>query len=248
MPYIEIDGHRLFYREQGDGLLLIVLHGNTASSRYHAGEMTHFGTRHRVVAPDLLGVGDSDRVATWADDWWAQGARHAAALVDHLGESSCIAMGTSGGAVAALWMAILFPQRVRAVVADSTGLALTPDHAQREVASRAQRTEGQVGFWRGAHGDDWEQVVDADSDLLLRAAKSNGDWWDGRLDEVRCPVLLTISRADDLVPHIEADAHCIAAQVRDLTLHVADEGGHPFMWSQAEAFRAAADAFLERIG
>jgi len=247
MPHVMIDGHRIHYRERGRGPLLLLLHGNTASSVYHAGEIDHFGSRYRVVAPDLLGTGGSDRVAIWADDWWAQGARHAAALMELLGESQCLVMGTSGGAVAALWMAILYPDRVRAVIADSVGERMVLERIRQEIVSRAQRTPGQVAFWSGAHGEDWEQVVDADSALLLRAAERGGDWWDGRLSEVRCPVLLTVSRADDLLPDVVEQAQRIASQVPNITLHVGDEGTHPYIWSQAEAFRAVANEFLDGL-
>ena len=34
MPYVTHDDHRLFYREQGNGPLLLILPGNTASSAH----------------------------------------------------------------------------------------------------------------------------------------------------------------------------------------------------------------------
>ena len=88
MPYFTSNHHRLFYREQGSGPLLLILHGNTASSAHHAliGDLDYFARRYRVVAPDFLGCGQSDRLAMWPLDWWAQGGRDAAALVQHLGD------------------------------------------------------------------------------------------------------------------------------------------------------------------
>ena len=45
MPHFEWKGQRLFYRERGEGELLLVLPGNTASSACHDGELRRFGSR-----------------------------------------------------------------------------------------------------------------------------------------------------------------------------------------------------------
>ena len=172
MPHFIWNGHRLFYRERGEGPLLLLLPGNTASSACHGGELAHFAGRYHVVALDFLGTGQSDRVEVWADDWWAQGAHQAAALVEHLGNVGCIVMGTSGGAVIALLMASAYPERVRAVIADSCEERFPKALLQKIVVQdRAQHTPGQIAFWEGAHGANWEQVVDADTEMLRRFAE-----------------------------------------------------------------------------
>ena len=110
MPFFHSHHHHLFYREQGSGELLLILSGNTASSALHKAELEYFGRRFHAAALDFLGTGQSERLATWPQDWWQQGARDALTLVDHLGAREAIFMGTSGGAVAALWAAILAPR------------------------------------------------------------------------------------------------------------------------------------------
>ena len=149
MPFFHSHQHRLFYREQGSGELLLILPGNTASSALHMGELEYFGRRFHAAALDFLGTGQSERLATWPQDWWQQGARDALALVEHLGAREAIFMGTSGGAVAALWAAILAPQRVRAVIADSTAAGIPAQQLRALLADRAQRTTGQVRFLEG---------------------------------------------------------------------------------------------------
>jgi len=249
MPHFTWNGHRLFYRQRGQGPLLLVLPGNTASSACHEGELKHFSRRYRVASLDFLGTGQSDRVVIWADDWWEDGARQAAALVSHLGYADCIVMGTSGGAVIALLMAIAFPSMVRAVIADSFEERFTPEMLQQNViADRAQRTPGQVSFWQGAHGSDWEQVVEADTEMLRRCAASGGDWFGGRLPQVRCPVLLTASKGDTLLPDIATQLGQMAGQIPDCRAFLNNEGGHPLMWSCAQDFCAVADYFLSVVG
>ena len=65
MPFITLNGHTLFYREQGSGPLLIILPGNTASSIWHERELAEFGRSHHAVALDLLGTGQSQRMEVW---------------------------------------------------------------------------------------------------------------------------------------------------------------------------------------
>jgi pimeloyl-ACP methyl ester carboxylesterase len=120
MPYFLHNRQRIFYREQGNGPLMLLLPGNTASSAHHQGDLDYFAGRYHVVAPDFPGTGRSDRMARWPTSWWEDNAHAMAALVDHLGYEGCVAVGASGGAMVALLMAIAHPDVVRAVIADST--------------------------------------------------------------------------------------------------------------------------------
>jgi valacyclovir hydrolase len=89
-------GHRLHYRELGQGPSLLILPGNTASSAHHAEELAHFSAHFHAVAPDFLGTGQSDRLAQWPVTWFEDNAGDMAQLVAHLGEGPCVAIGTSG--------------------------------------------------------------------------------------------------------------------------------------------------------
>ena len=101
MPHFAHHGHRLFYREQGEGTLLMILPGNTASSACYEGELNYFSRRYRAVALDFAGTGASDRLETLGDDWWERSAYDVCGLIQHLGEKQAILLGSSGGAVIA---------------------------------------------------------------------------------------------------------------------------------------------------
>ena len=64
MPHFAHHGHRLFYREQGEGTLLMILPGNTASSACYEGELNYFSRRYRAVSLDFAGTGASDWLET----------------------------------------------------------------------------------------------------------------------------------------------------------------------------------------
>ena len=104
-----------------------------------------------------------------------------------------------------------------------------------------------MNFWKDAHGEDWEQVVEADT-RLFRAFNGQGcEWFGGRLKEIRCPVLFTASLSDSLLPHIGTDVASMAAQVPQSEAYLYHGGDHPLMWSAPEPFRAAADMFLLKV-
>ncbi|RYZ73673.1 MAG: alpha/beta hydrolase [Lysobacteraceae bacterium] len=59
--FFEHDGYRSFYRDQGDGPVLLCLHGYpTASWDWHR-LWPLLADRYRLIAPDLLGFGFSDK-------------------------------------------------------------------------------------------------------------------------------------------------------------------------------------------
>lgn len=244
MPHITCLGSPLFYRAAGDGPPLLLIPGNTASSACHAGEIAHFARRYRVIAPDLPGTGQSARIADWPHDWWAACARALIDLLDQLRIERCALVGTSGGAVIALLAAIVAPERVAAVVADSCVAHYPAPELREQIRQRAAETAGQRAFWAGAHGDDWRQVVAADTAMMAGYAERGIDYFGGRLGRVACPTLLTASLADPLLPDVAGQLPAMARAIPGARLTLADAGDHPLMWSRPELFRAAADAFL----
>jgi pimeloyl-ACP methyl ester carboxylesterase len=191
-----------------------------------------------------MGTGRSERVEVWPSDWWLQGARMAVSLMDHLAEERAVVMGTSGGAVVALLMAQYAPERVRAVIADSCVHRQPPEVLRAEVAHRRQYDPDAKAFWQGAHGDDWEQVVEADCRLMLDLAARDGRFFDKSLSTIRCPVLLTGSLQDPLLYRGADQMLAMASQIPESRLLLVNGGDHPLMWSRAQDFREAADAFL----
>jgi pimeloyl-ACP methyl ester carboxylesterase len=248
MPYFNWKDHQIFYREQGKGPLLLILPGNTASSKSCQGEIDYFSNRYHTASLDFLGTGKSDRVAIWAQDWWVDGASQAKTLVEHLGFEGCIAMGTSGGGAAALLMAIHFPEMVRAVIADSCVEQISKAFTQKHlVGDRNRRTAGQVQFWEFANGSDWEQVVEADTAMLLRFVDQGSGWFAGRLSEIQCPVLLTASKQDDALPKVARQIFMMSEQIADCRMFLNNSGRHPLMWSSPQDFRSISDYFLKTV-
>ena len=61
--FAEVNGARMAYVEAGTGDPIIFLHGNPTSSYLWRNVMPHAEALGRCIAPDLIGMGDSDKLA-----------------------------------------------------------------------------------------------------------------------------------------------------------------------------------------
>ena len=155
MPAVTYRGRNLFYQEAGEGPVLIFLHGNTASSRLFEPLLPLYTSHFRCVLLDFLGNGRSDRTDAFPTDLWQDEARQALALIRAAGYEKPCLLGTSGGAWAAMNAALLAPDEVGAVVADSfDGRTLHPGFAQDLAAERAgaRQDPAACGFYEWCQG------------------------------------------------------------------------------------------------
>jgi haloalkane dehalogenase len=60
--YAEVAGKRMAYVEAGDGDPIVFLHGNPTSSYLWRNVMPYLADRGRCIAPDLIGMGASDKL------------------------------------------------------------------------------------------------------------------------------------------------------------------------------------------
>jgi len=59
---IDVGGKRMAYVERGEGDPIVLLHGNPTSSYLWRNVIPHLEDRGRCIAPDLIGMGDSDKL------------------------------------------------------------------------------------------------------------------------------------------------------------------------------------------
>ena len=60
--YMEILGKQMAYIDEGSGQSIVFLHGNPASSFLWRNITPHVKDLGRVIAPDLIGMGDSEKL------------------------------------------------------------------------------------------------------------------------------------------------------------------------------------------
>ena len=180
MSYFDYEGNKIFYEESGEGKPLIILHGNTASSKMFVPIIPLFSENHRVITMDFLGCGQSDRLREWPVDLWYEWSKQVIALCDHLNLSKVDLIGCSGGALVAINAALENPERIDAMVADSfEGIKANASITEQIYIGRnyAKQNEGFCSMLKTMHGDDWEKVLDADTKSIVNHAKTVGDFF-----------------------------------------------------------------------
>jgi haloalkane dehalogenase len=121
--YAQVDGLRLHHLDEGSGPTVLCLHGEPSWSylyRHMVDDLVASG--HRVVCPDLVGFGRSDKPL---DQGWYSYDRHVEILASHLDrlelEDVTLVVQDWGGPIGLRW-AVEHPDLVARLVILNTGL------------------------------------------------------------------------------------------------------------------------------
>ncbi|MGW5452223.1 alpha/beta fold hydrolase [Nocardia sp. NPDC003979] len=111
--FIEVHGYRRAYRMAGTGPPVLLIHGITDSSGTWAPVFDALAEHHTVIAPDLLGHGESAKPrADYAVAAYANGMRD---LLSVLGIERATVVGHSLGGGIAMQFAYQFPEKVERI-------------------------------------------------------------------------------------------------------------------------------------
>ncbi len=229
MPFLDVEGGRLWYEAAGDGPPVLVLHSTLVDSRQWDDQMASFSARFRVIRFDLRGFGRSDMPAGSyrpLDD--------VAELLRSLDAVPAALVGASAGGALSLLFPMEHPEMVSALVLVASGgprftgwsdelrslWEATEAALEQGDQERAQRLE--LGYWvpAGRFGEDSESDrriarIAADN---IRAAAEAEDFMEGpdeapleRLSGIRVPTLVVLAEHDE--PGIQAIGSSVAAGV-----------------------------------
>jgi pimeloyl-ACP methyl ester carboxylesterase len=124
LKFVELHGDRIAYRDAGEGEVLLLIHGMAGSSATWRAVMPQLSKKFRVVAPDLLGHGESAKprgdyslgaFAVWLRDF-----------LDELGISQATVVGHSLGGGVAMQFVYQHPDYCQRLILISSG-GLGPD-------------------------------------------------------------------------------------------------------------------------
>jgi pimeloyl-ACP methyl ester carboxylesterase len=137
---VTVDGLRLAWREAGQGVPLVLLHGIGSSSESWEDQFDHFARDYRVVAwdaPGYGGSGDFDREAPSAADF----ADALDRLLGALGIQRCHLLGHSLGALVAAAYASRHPDWILSLTLANAAAG----HGTLDAATRAARLNERLG-------------------------------------------------------------------------------------------------------
>ena len=255
----------IFYRDQGEGRPVVLLHGHTLDHRVFEGLASKIeAAGMRVIRPDLRGHGRSTRPPRGYH--WSDHCRDVEAVLDAAGVDRAEIVGFSLGGGIALEMAVERPDRVGKLVLMSPVMPDRPFDpefmANLKAVAFVARTEGIQAAMEGP----WMQsplfaaslakpgVLEALSEIVkdfpgaeyLAEARDRveRDWTvPDRLGEITVPTLVLVGERE--MPGFLAFAKEAAQGIPSATLEIIPDSGHLL---PLEAEDLVASMILEHLG
>ncbi len=261
-------GQRIAYFEEGDGPAIVLLHGMGSSAAGDWGVcIGPLAAHHRVIAPDQLGWGASDKplidygIQTW---------------VDMLGEflrlrkvSKFVLVGESlGGWIATNYTiqamgkvpesgpSFALPRPRKLVLVDAAGHRAL---AEAFLSGGSSASIGSSGAILGAVFSDPVRRSETEVRKKFESILSKGDGWtqhsittnravlsecvDGKLPAISIPTLVVWGDGDRVVP--EADGRDDAAKIAGARMVVIPQAGHAPAIERPDAFLSAVVPFID---
>jgi pimeloyl-ACP methyl ester carboxylesterase len=133
--FVSVDGGRMHYVDEGNGPVVLLVHGTPTWSFLYRRMIKELSRTHRVIAPDNIGFGLSDHPKGWSyrpEDH----ARNLRTLIDTLGlEAYTLVVHDFGGPIG-LGCALERPEQVESLVLFNTFLWSTEGSRTAVLASR----------------------------------------------------------------------------------------------------------------
>ena len=242
---------------------VVCLHGVTAHGRHFARLAERLAPHFHVLAPDLLGHGDSP----WAPPW--SNEAHLEAILATLGREPATWIGHSYGARLALELAVREPACVERMVFLEPAVFLPPEIAlfaaentckERAYASLAEGIDERYEE-SALHGAP-RQILEIE--LATHLVRSADGIWRYRYSrpaviaaygemarepppfrDARVPTLIVRGESSYLSYDHLLDAHCDA--LGDLLGVVTVDGGHTLLWDAFDETATAIESFLPEV-
>ncbi|GAA0514904.1 4,5-9,10-diseco-3-hydroxy-5,9,17-trioxoandrosta-1 (10),2-diene-4-oate hydrolase [Paractinoplanes deccanensis] len=264
-----------YYLDLGSGLDTVFLHGGgpgcTGWSDF--GPVAGlFATDRRVLIPDILQYGRSDKVRITGPMWDFHAAR-TVALLDSLGVERADFVCNSWGGTIALNLGAKYPDRVRSIVVTGSmpvfygPLAPLPENGHRGRNARDAYYGGEgptrekmrhliasLEWYDGAQLPEetvdmrYQQSLDpGERELAAMSDSPRGDWQDltAELGRIEAPTLFVWGREDAfLTPDYPM---MLARMVPHGNLHVMNHVSHHPQEEQPERYHAIVAAFLADV-
>jgi pimeloyl-ACP methyl ester carboxylesterase len=252
MPQLNSNGTDIYYEVHGQGPVLLLTHGFSATGDMWRGQIEAFSKNHTLVFWDMRGHGRSDYPEDPTAYSEALTIADMDALLDQVGAGRAIVGGLSLGGYMSLAFHRVYPERVRALLIIDTGPGFRRDEPRQDWNKRALASadryerEGLAVLQSASRERATAQHRSAEG--LARAARGMLTQRDARviesLPEIKVPTLIVVG-ADDK-PFLAATDY-MASKIPGARKVVIANAGHAVNIDQPQAFNEAVQPFLEGL-
>jgi haloalkane dehalogenase len=201
---LDLGGARMHYLDEGQGAPVLMVHGNPSWSFYYRNLAKELRATHRVIVPDHIGCGLSDKPDDAAYEYTLKSrVDDLDKLMGHLDvqEPITLVVHDWGGMIGFAW-ASRHPEKIKNIVVLNTAAFFLPSTKALPVALRVCR-DSMVGEWlvRGANAfsvaASFVGCKRNPMDARLRAAyQAPYDSWESRIATVRFVQDIPLGPAD----------------------------------------------------
>ena len=252
MPHFNRDGVKIYYETHGEGPVILLSHGYSATSQMWRGQIEPLSKKHQLVIWDMRGHGQSDYLEDQSAYSEETTVDDMAALLDQVGAKTAIVGGLSLGGYMSLAFHLKYPKRVAALLIIDTGPGYRKDEGRdgwnRNALKTAERFE-KDGLGQLQSGSrERSTATHRNAVGLAKAARGMLTQRDARvinsLPEITVPSLVLVGDKD--TPFLAA-ADYMAAKIPDAKKVVIANAGHASNIDQPEAFNDALVSFLASV-
>ena len=253
--YVDIPEGQVHYRTAGSGEPVLLLHQTPFSSEEFAKVIPILARHYRVVAPDTMGYGNSDKPPRpfQLEDY----VDTIAGLLDALGIEATNVVGHHTGAALASEMAVAYRERVRRVVLSGCSLYDPQERVEFQNSPRFKPFEidKEGAFLSARWKSSWSLSPHMDLDmtyrLLVASLQAGPTLHDAhqaafafrkelKLPLIRCPVLVMAGSDDMFFPKMGPVSRLIPGSV---TRVIQGAGNEPALEKPAEFAQAILEFF-----
>lgn len=249
----------LAFEDVGNGEPIVLLHGYPFNRSLWREQVEVLKETHRVITPDLRGLGESPLTETATMD---EMANDVAALLDSLGIEKAVIGGLSMGGYVTLAFTRLFPHRVKGLM-----LADTRPQSDTEEGKQNREHQAQLALSKGMGAiaeemlpkllapttiTERSEIVSCVSEMIVttnpQGAANAQRGMARRLDHtemlssINIPALIIVGSEDVLTPL--SDSEKMHEAIKDSLLIIIEGAGHCSNLENPEMFNAALRSFL----
>lgn len=252
MPLLNREGTRIYYEMHGQGPVLLLTHGFSATGDMWQGQIEAFSKNYTLILWDMRGHGRSD----YPEDPRAYSEPltlgDMAALLDQAGARQAIVGGLSLGGYMSLAFYRFYPERVRALLIIDTGPGFRKDEAREAwnqkalMAAERYEKEGLTSLQGASRERSTARHRSAEG--LARAARGLLTQRDAGVMEtlpiIKVPALI-VAGGDD-APYLPATDY-MAKKIPGARKVIIPQAGHAVNIDQPEAFNETVLHFLNDL-